>query len=152
MVDAPVARMVGAAPNEPQIFVGSAVACRSHRDCDRCSDAIIPRGLFCRRQNRQCGNDKKLVEGVTAAGTQPLSTGTEVYSNELVRTRSESKAELLFLDNTNLSVGPVSTIRLDKFVYDPNGSKGNGVLRAGVGSFRFITGLQDKKSYTIQTA
>ena len=95
---------------------------------------------------------KNQVEGVTAAGTQPLSTGTEVYSNELVRTRSESKAELLFLDNTNFSVGPVSTIRLDKFVYDPNGSKGNVVLRAGVGSFRFITGLQDKKSYTIQTA
>jgi hypothetical protein len=95
---------------------------------------------------------KNQVEGVTAAGTRPLTSGTEVYSDELVRTSTESKAELLFLDNTNLSVGPVSTIRLDKFVYDPNGPKGSVVVRAGIGTFRFITGLQDKKSYSIKTA
>src|ERR1700744_5021116 len=45
------------------------------------------------------------VEGVTGGGSRVLATGSEVYSNELVRTSSESKAELLFLDNTNLSVG-----------------------------------------------
>jgi hypothetical protein len=94
---------------------------------------------------------KNQVEGVTAAGVRPLTTGTEVYLDELVRTSTESKAELLFLDNTNLSVGPVSTIRLDQFVYDPSGSKGNVVLRTGIGTFRFITGLQDKKSYAIKT-
>jgi hypothetical protein len=94
---------------------------------------------------------KNQVEGVTAGGTQSLATGSEVYSSELVRTASESKAQLLFLDNTNLSVGPLSTIRLDSFVYDPNGGKGNVVLRAGLGAFRFITGLQDKKSYAIKT-
>jgi len=94
---------------------------------------------------------KNQVEGVTAAGTQPIATGGEVFSNELVRTGGESKAQLLFVDNTNLSVGPLSTIRLDTFVYDPNAPKGNVVLRAGVGAFRFITGLQDPKSYTIKT-
>jgi hypothetical protein len=94
---------------------------------------------------------KNQVEGVTAGGTQSLATGSEVFSNELVRTAGESKAQLLFLDNTNLSIGPLSTIRLDSFVYDPNSSKGNVVLRAGIGAFRFITGLQDKKSYAIKT-
>jgi len=68
-----------------------------------------------------------------------------------VRTVGQSMAQLLFVDNTNLSIGPLSTIRLDSFVYDPNASKGNMVLRAGVGAFRFITGLQDKKSYAIKT-
>jgi hypothetical protein len=95
---------------------------------------------------------KNQVEGVTSAGAQPLATGSEVYSDEVVRTGGESKAQLLFLDNTNLSVGPLSTIRLDKFVYDPNAAKGNVVLRAGVGAFRFITGLQDPRSYSIRTA
>jgi len=94
---------------------------------------------------------KNQVEGVTAGGTQSLTTGSEVYSNELVRTVGQSMAQLLFVDNTNLSIGPLSTIRLDSFVYDPNASKGNVVLRAGVGAFRFITGLQDKKSYAIKT-
>ncbi len=94
---------------------------------------------------------KNQVEGVTAAGSQPIAIGGELYANELVRTAVESKAQLLFLDNTNLSIGPVSTIRLDKFVYDPNAPKGNVILRAGVGTFRFITGLQDPRSYTIKT-
>jgi len=93
------------------------------------------------------------VEAVTAEGAQPLTTGSELYSNELVRTGGgESMAQLLFLDNTNLSVGPGSTIRLDKFVYDPNGRSGSMILVAGRGAFRFITGLQDSKSYTIKTA
>ena len=94
---------------------------------------------------------KNQVEGVTAGGTQSLTTGSEVYSNELVRTVGQSMAQLLFVDNTNLSIGPLSMIRLDSFVYDPNASRGNVVLRAGVGAFRFITGLQDKKSYAIKT-
>jgi hypothetical protein len=92
------------------------------------------------------------VEGVSAGGSRALATGSEVFSNELVRTSSESKAELLFLDNTNLSVGPMSTIRLDRFVYDPNKSSGNVVVTASRGALRFITGSQDPKNYTIKTA
>ncbi len=93
------------------------------------------------------------VEGVTAAGAQALATGSEVYSNEVVRTvGAQSKAQLLFRDNTNLSIGPLSTIRLDKFVYDPNSSSGSVVLAAGRGAFRFITGLQPSKNYAIKTA
>jgi hypothetical protein len=33
-------------------------------------------------------------------------------------------ADLRFHDNSNLSVGPKSSVRLDKFVYDPNKSAG----------------------------
>ncbi len=86
---------------------------------------------------------KNQVEGVTSAGTQPITTGSEVYSNELVRTGGQSMAQLLFLDNTNLSVGPLSTIRLDKFVYDPNAAKGNVVLRLG-GSASACYGQSDR--------
>jgi hypothetical protein len=92
------------------------------------------------------------VEAVTAEGSQPLATGSELYSNELVRTGGgQSMAQLLFLDNTNLSVGPLATVRLDKFVYDPNGSSGSVVLSVARGGIRFITGLQDSKNYTINT-
>jgi len=91
------------------------------------------------------------VEGVTERGTQPVSPGSEVYVNELVRTGISGKAELLFADRTNLAVGPVTTIRLDKFIYDPNGGSGNVVVNVSLGSFRFITGLQDPRSYEIRT-
>ena len=94
---------------------------------------------------------KNQVEGVFQGQTQSLSSGSAVYSNELLRTGQESIAELEFLDSTKLSVGPVSTVRLDKFVYDPNKRAGTVVVNASRGAYRFITGVQDPRSYEIKT-
>jgi FecR protein len=94
---------------------------------------------------------KDEVEGVTERGSEPLTAGREVYLNELVRTGDTGKAELLFADRTNLTVGPVTTIRLDKFVYDPGGGSGTVVFQASAGSFRFITGIQGHKNYAVKT-
>ena len=94
---------------------------------------------------------KNQVEGVVRGQTQSLSSGSEVYSNEVVRTAEASVAELVFADNTKLSVGPVSTIRLDKFVYDPSKGSGAVVVNASRGAYRFITGVQDPRNYEIKT-
>src|SRR5580698_11502244 len=91
------------------------------------------------------------VEGETEKGTQTITTGTAVYAEELVRTGTRGKAQLLFADRTNLAVAPMTEIRLDKFVYDPNGSQGNVVVVATEGSFRFITGLLPHEDYEIKT-
>src|SRR5580698_7054263 len=91
------------------------------------------------------------VEGETEKGTQTITTGTAVYAEELVRTGNRGKAQLLFADRTNLAVAPMTEIRLDKFVYDPNGSQGNVVVVATEGSFRFITGLLPHEDYEIKT-
>ena len=66
------------------------------------------------------------VEGVVNGQTQTLSSGSAIYSDELVRTAHNGVAELQFIDSTRLSVGPTSEVRLDKFVYDPQ--KGAGAL------------------------
>ncbi|MGC1997971.1 MAG: hypothetical protein WA704_29190, partial [Pseudolabrys sp.] len=55
-------------------------------------------------------------------GTRTLSGGTDVYSKETVRTGDSGQADLKFHDSSNLTVGPKSSVRLDKFVYDPNKS------------------------------
>jgi hypothetical protein len=60
-------------------------------------------------------------------------------------------ADLVFLDKSNLSVGPTSEVRLDKFVYDPTGSSGSVVLQATRGTFRFVTGSQAKHAYQVST-
>src|SRR5437763_5023857 len=91
------------------------------------------------------------VEGVIQGQTHGLSSGSVVYSNEVVRASEAGIAELVFLDNTKLSVGPVSTIRLDKFVYDPTKGTGTVVVNASRGAYRFITGVQDPRSYEIKT-
>src|SRR5262249_57599940 len=83
--------------------------------------------------------------------TQTPSAGGEIYANEAVRTGKRGMADLVFLDKTNLSVGPTSEVRLDKFVYDPTGSSGSVVLQATRGAFRFVTGSQAKHAYQVST-
>jgi hypothetical protein len=84
-----------------------------------------------------------------AAG--PLSVGDSVFRDEVVRTGSDALAKLVFLDSTNLAVGPTSRVVLDRFVYegDPNAEKV--AINLAKGLFRFTTGNLDKKAYTITT-
>ena len=91
------------------------------------------------------------AEVVSGGNTQTLSAGGEIYANQTVRTGNRGMADLVFLDQTNLSVGPTSEVRLDKFVYDPTGSSGSVVLQATRGTFRFVTGSQAKHAYQVST-
>src|SRR5262249_43743076 len=52
---------------------------------------------------------KTQAEGSIAG---PLSAGSDVHASETVRTGSSGQADLRFIDHTNLSVGPSSTVRL----------------------------------------
>ncbi len=94
---------------------------------------------------------KPNAEGIVGTNTQTLMPGSEVYENETVRTGSRGVADLVFVDRTNLSVGPASEVHLDKFVYDPVGSNGAVVFNATRGAFRFITGSQDHRIYRVGT-
>src|SRR5262245_24295378 len=87
----------------------------------------------------------------THGGTRTLSGGGNVYSKETVRTGNTGQADLQFHDKSNLSVGPASSVRLDKFVYDPNKSGASVAIEATRGSFRFVTGSQGKGSYQVKT-
>jgi hypothetical protein len=81
----------------------------------------------------------------------PLSGGSNVYSKETVRTGQAGQADLQFHDHSNLSVGPNSSVHLDKFVYDPNKSTGDVAIQATRGSFRFVTGSLGSETYKIKT-
>ncbi len=84
-----------------------------------------------------------------AGGT--IGVGSKVFQNEVVTTGAESLAQLLFLDETSLSIGPKSQVKLDTFVFNPSRGAGNVVFSATKGAFRFITGSQDPHNYTIKT-
>ena len=93
---------------------------------------------------------KNQVQGIIGGGTRALSAGSEIFSNEIVRTGEESLAQLLFLDETSLSVGARSEVKLDRFVYNPDRKTGNVVLEASRGAFRFVSGSQNPSNYTIK--
>ncbi len=87
----------------------------------------------------------------SAGASAPLRTRDSVFRKETLRTGADSNARLVFLDSTNLGVGPTSSVKLDQFVYvgESNGQKMTVNLAKGV--FRFTTGVLDKKAYEITT-
>ena len=80
-----------------------------------------------------------------------LSAGSAVHSNETVKTGSSGKAGLQFNDQSNLSVGPSSSVRLDKFVYDTNKGTGTMAIEATRGAFRFSSGGQNGGEIKVKT-
>jgi hypothetical protein len=94
-------------------------------------------------------NSVKPEASGTIGGT--LSAGSSVHSNETIKTGSAGQAGLGFIDKTNLQVGPSSSVRLDKFVYDPNKGTKSIVIDATKGAFRFSTGAQGKGDVQVKT-
>jgi hypothetical protein len=78
-----------------------------------------------------------------------LSAGSGVHANETIKTGSSGQAGLQFNDKSNLSVGPSSQVRLDKFVYDPNKGTSGVAIEATRGAFRFAS--QGKGEVRIKT-
>jgi len=92
------------------------------------------------------------VEGtVETRPAASLAAGDAVYLDEGVRSRVDSKAGLLMEDKTNVTIGPSSTLKLDRFVYAGPKSKGKIVLNLAQGTARLVIGDANKRSYTILT-
>ena len=80
-----------------------------------------------------------------------LTGGSNVYAKETVRTGQSGQADMQFHDSSKLKVGPSSSVKLDKFVYDPNKSSGTVAVEATRGTFRFVTGSQGAGAYKVKT-
>jgi hypothetical protein len=94
---------------------------------------------------------KNRVDGTTGGATRPLAPGSDIFAREVVRTGEQSTAQLLFLDETSLAIGPQSEVTLDRFVFDPNRGAGNVAINLGRGMLRFATGSQNPGSYRVTT-
>src|SRR5207302_11225340 len=79
-----------------------------------------------------------------------IAKGDEVVRNEVVRTAADSDARLVFRDDTNLSLGPGSTLKLDRTVFD-DPKPGDIAIKLTQGAFRFVTGNSEKEAYVIKT-
>jgi ferric-dicitrate binding protein FerR (iron transport regulator) len=79
-----------------------------------------------------------------------IAKGDEVVRNEVVRTGADSDARLVFRDDTNLALGPGSTLKLDRTVFD-DPKAGDIAIKLTLGAFRFVTGNSKKEAYEIKT-
>ena len=94
---------------------------------------------------------KNDVSGVLGPNQRPIKSGDGVFQDETVATGKDSNAQLLFIDETTLSIGAESKVVLDKVVFDPEKKTGEVTLRTVSGAFRFVTGSAPKQGYTIKT-
>lgn len=69
-----------------------------------------------------------------------LQTRSSVLANDTIRTGPSGRSQLLFQDQTTLTIAPSSQVVLDRFVFDPSGEQGQVGLRLTTGALRFIGG------------
>lgn len=100
------------------------------------------------------GNTKTVVRTVTGTlekDKRRIELRDDVYHNEVIETRNQSATEIIFLDETTLTLGPNARMSLDRFVYDTDPKKATFVMTATRGAFRFVSGKMSKKAYVIHT-
>jgi len=92
-------------------------------------------------------------EVVNATETQliPINVGDDVLRDETIRTSADANARFGLIDNTKLTLGPASTLTIDRAVLAGESRYKEIAIRLTEGAFRFITGNSDKKSYKIET-
>lgn len=116
---------------------------------------LVLAGLLPARAENRIGNTavaKNIVQQIAASKTAPIVLGDDVFMNEQVKTGVESAAKFVFSDQTNLALGPTSTVKLDRFVYKGDVDYAKAAVNFTAGAFRFTTGGSDKGAYQLKTS
>lgn len=102
----------------------------------------------------EIGSTSVIVETVTgesAGEVRRLVLKDNVYRDEVIEASIASAAEITFLDDTKLLLGPNTRLTLDRFVFDPDPALGKFVMTASKGVFRFVSGSLSKEAYVLRT-
>lgn len=73
-----------------------------------------------------------------------LAVGANLVFRERVTTGPAGQAQLLFADQSAVSVGPGSDLTIDEYVYDPAAGTGRMAMRLARGAARFVGGKISK--------
>ena len=82
-------------------------------------------------------NDASLMRVASVHALQP---GASVELNDQLRTGVQSRLEVDLRDETKITLGAKAKITVDRFVYDPDRSKGGMTVNVLKGAFRFVSG------------
>ena len=81
--------------------------------------------------------------------SRPLVIGQDVVFNERIATQEAGQTQLLFVDESALSIGPNSDMTIDQFVYDPKSGSGKLAMSATKGVLRFVGGKLSKQDNAV---
>ncbi|HEY7689774.1 MAG TPA: FecR family protein [Dongiaceae bacterium] len=84
------------------------------------------------------------------AGRIELAATSPVHRNELLETGQESAVEVIFADDSRLTMGQSARVTVDEFVFaDPANSRS--VINLTKGAFRFVSGKMAEEKVTLKT-
>lgn len=75
-----------------------------------------------------------------AQASRELTLGVQVFRDERVRTSDIGSGQIIFRDQTSLSIAPRSDMVLDSYVFDPDANTGEVSITLAKGALRFIGG------------
>jgi hypothetical protein len=86
----------------------------------------------------------KVVAGdavvVRVSGAVPATNGLAVYPSDSLRTGKDGRVGITLSDDTQVSIGPGSEVRLDAFVYEPGQGQLALVLKFIRGTAAYVSG------------
>jgi len=92
------------------------------------------------------------ASGTIESATRTLFIGNDVFRDEHISTDANGRAQLLFLDQSAITVGPNAQVVIDRFVYDPKTRLGTLSVQASQGLLRFVGGdLSKQQDVVVRT-
>jgi hypothetical protein len=95
-------------------------------------------------RQREAAGRIKIASGavfiVRADDTMPAKAGLDVYEADTLRTGADGSVGITLKDDTRLSLGPNSEIRLDRFAFAPAEGKLGFVLKVVRGVAAYVSG------------
>jgi len=73
-------------------------------------------------------------------GSKTAVPGAPIYMDDRLRTGSDARLQVTFRDNSVLTLGEKANVIVDRYVFDPEKSKGEVLLKSTQGAFRFAGG------------
>lgn len=100
------------------------------------------------------GHAVKVDPAVNASGPggrRLIELQGAVFMGDEIVASSVGLAQIIFIDDTRLVVGPNSRLKIDTFVFNPDNTAKKVSIRAIKGTFRFISGKSPNTAYSIRT-
>ena len=86
------------------------------------------------------------VGEINNQNNEKLFSGSKIFYGDTIVVKSKSNAQILFLDETVMTVGENTELTIDDFVYDPQTNNGNFITNIKSGVVKTISGKISEKN------
>ncbi len=93
----------------------------------------------------------RLTNASGPGGARVLESSGPVFMGDEIVTDPNGLAQIRFIDDTKIVVGPNSRLVVDTFVFNPDNTARQVTVDAVKGVFRFISGNSPNEAYSIRT-